>query len=90
MNAPIDRAAHALAPRKAMHPEDRYLVDDARVVFASIDTDELARGIDPEAFEDHPIEQRRPLAAIQWAARRKIALDHAEAAKAHLLAEASQ
>ena len=40
--------------------------------------------MDPEAFQDHPIEQRQPLAAIQWAARRRIALDHAEAAKVHL------
>lgn len=47
MTAPIGKPAHALAPRKAMHPEDRCLVDDARAVFASIDTDELARALAP-------------------------------------------
>ena len=50
------------------------------------DVDALARVIDPEAFEDHPIEQRYPFGAgsIQWAARRKIATDHAERVVAHL------
>lgn len=59
--------------------------DLARAAFDSIDVAELARGIDAEAFEEYAIEARRPLAAIQWAARRKIALDHAQAAKAHLM-----
>jgi glucan biosynthesis protein len=58
--------------------------DLARAAFDSIDVAELARGIDAEAFKKHAIEARRPLAAIQWAARRKIALDHARAAKVHL------
>lgn len=57
----------------------------ARAVFASLDVDALARGIDPEAFEEHASESWSPLASLQWAARRKIALDHADAAKAHLL-----
>ena len=37
-----------------------------------------ARAYDPEAFEDHPIEQRRPLAAIQWGARRHLATEAAQ------------
>ena len=36
-----------------------------------------ARAYDPEAFEDHPIEQRRFLAAIQWGARRRLATEAA-------------
>jgi len=39
--------------------------------------DGLARAYDPEAFEEHPIEQRSTLAAIQWAARRHLALQAA-------------
>jgi len=42
------------------------------------DARELAAVIDPEAFEDHPIERRREAAALQWAARRHIAIEHAE------------
>lgn len=38
----------------------------------------LAKIIDPEAFADHPIEQRSHVAALQWAARRHIAREHAE------------
>lgn len=39
---------------------------------------ELAAIIDPDAFEDHPIERRREAAALQWAARRHIAIEHAD------------
>ena len=39
--------------------------------------DALARAYDPDAFKDHPIEQRSHVAAIQWAARRKLATDAA-------------
>lgn len=46
------------------------------------DRDDLARALDPEAFEDHPIEQRSHVAAVQWAARRKLATDAAERAYA--------
>lgn len=42
------------------------------------DAKELAAVIDPEAFEGHPIERRREAAALQWAARRHIAIEHAE------------
>lgn len=45
----------------------------------------LARRIDPEAFEDHPIERVRPIAALQWAARRKMAYDAADATVSALL-----
>lgn len=38
---------------------------------------QLAHILDPEAFQLHPIEQRSRAAALQWAARRKIAYDHA-------------
>ncbi|MFD6093666.1 hypothetical protein ACFWGN_16230 [Oerskovia sp. NPDC060338] len=84
MTTPIDKAAESLLPWWGLRGQQGLLEAQARAVFASIDADELARAMDPEAFEDHPIEARRPLAALQWAARRKIALDHAEAAKAHL------
>lgn len=49
----------------------------------------LARAYDPEAFEDHPIEARSHVAAVQWAARRKLATDAAErvAAAGHLWTE---
>lgn len=36
-----------------------------------------ARAYDPEAFKHHPIEQRRPLAVIQWEARRAMATEAA-------------
>lgn len=39
--------------------------------------DAVARAYDPRAFEFHPIEYRRPAAAIQWAARRMLATDAA-------------
>lgn len=42
----------------------------------------LARVLDPEAFEDHPIEQRRQAAALQWAARRHGATEKARRALA--------
>lgn len=42
------------------------------------DRDKFARAYDPEAFEDHPAEARSTIAAIQWAARRKLATDAAE------------
>lgn len=54
------------------------------------DVEALARVIDPEAFEDHAIEARQPLAAIQWAARRQIAAEHAERVAAHLAAPAGE
>ena len=48
---------------------------------ADVDSDVVeraARAYDPEAFEDHPIEQKRPLAAIQWGARRLMATEAAQ------------
>lgn len=45
-----------------------------------IDIDTLARAYDPAAFEHHPIEERSHVAAIQWAARRKLATEAAERA----------
>lgn len=71
------------------HPEFDAAEDPALMAPADPwreDVAALARVIDPEAFEDHPIEQRQPLAAIQWAARRKIATDHAERVVAYLAA----
>lgn len=38
---------------------------------------EIAEIIDPEAFEDHPIEHRSHAAALQWSARRHIAMESA-------------
>jgi hypothetical protein len=38
----------------------------------------LARALDPEAFEDHDIERRSTIAAIQWAARRHMATEGAK------------
>ncbi|GAA1404012.1 hypothetical protein [Oerskovia paurometabola] len=97
MTAPIDRAGAAIESTIRSHTDPTEIApgisapyfgatmpDLARAAFDSIDVAELARGIDPEAFEEHAIEARQPLAAIQWAARRKIALDHAGAAKVHL------
>ena len=46
--------------------------------------DGLARAIDHDAFEDHPIEARSLFASLQWSARRKYALDAADAALAYL------
>jgi hypothetical protein len=40
--------------------------------------EQLARAIDREAFNDHPAELRSHAAAIQWAARRKMARDAAD------------
>jgi len=48
-----------------------------------IEREALARAYDPDAFEPHPAEQRRAFAAIQWAARRKLATDAAERAWNH-------
>jgi hypothetical protein len=39
--------------------------------------EQLARAIDREAFEEHPIELRSEAAAIQWGARRRMARDAA-------------
>ena len=39
--------------------------------------DHAARAMDPDAFADR--KPQRPSAELQWAARRKIATDHAEA-----------
>ena len=40
--------------------------------------DELARAYDPAAFEHHPAEERRAFAAVQWGARRHLALEAAD------------
>lgn len=42
-----------------------------------VSTDPIARAIDPEAFEHHPIEERSTTAALQWTARRLVAQKHA-------------
>jgi hypothetical protein len=42
------------------------------------DREALARAYDPEAFEDHPIEARSHVAAIQWAGRRHLANEAAD------------
>lgn len=55
-------------------PDDTHPTDE--------DREALARAIDPHAFEDHPIERKRAIAALQWAARRKFAQDAADAALA--------
>jgi hypothetical protein len=43
-----------------------------------LDVRTIAAAYDPEAFEDHPIEDRSRVAWIQWAARRKVAVEAAE------------
>lgn len=52
---------------------------------AALDVEEMARAADPKAFEEHPIELRSQVAALQWAVRRKIAADHARAIRATIL-----
>lgn len=88
---PIQRAADAICPGTycESHPD---CVEDAGAALAAAltdktDPDALAKAIDPPAFEDHPIERRMPLAAIQWGVRRKVAHEHAERARAWLLSE---
>ena len=74
--------ARALATAGLLIPVDD-LRPDSDVI------ERAARAYDPEAFEDHPIEQRRPLAAIQWGARRRLATEAAQRlAAAGLLAPA--
>jgi hypothetical protein len=50
---------------------------------AEVDTllvlrDAIARAYDAEAFEEHSIEERSTIAAIQWGARRHLALQAAD------------
>lgn len=52
--------------------------DQSDEVTRLAERDLLARAYDPEAFEDHPIEQRSHVAAIQWAARRHLAIEAAD------------
>ena len=40
--------------------------------------DELARAMDPDAWDDTRRKSNHPLAEIQWGVRRKMALDHAD------------
>lgn len=51
----------------------------ARLPSRSPSVKAAAWAMDYEAFQDHPMEQRSMVAAVQWAARRKLALDHAQA-----------
>jgi hypothetical protein len=68
------------SPTQALH------LDVTRTgLAAALDVEEMARAADPKAFEDHPIERRSQVAALQWAARRKIATDHARAIRAAIL-----
>ena len=65
--APVvaERIAREIEEPMSTTPEDSDVIERA------------ARAYDPEAFEDHPIEQRRFLAAIQWGARRRLATEAA-------------
>jgi len=48
-----------------------------------VDSDEaLAVVLDPQAFEVHAVEERSQAAALQWAARRHLAREHADRAMA--------
>jgi len=61
---------------------DPYDLSDGQVedVDRLVLRDDLARTMDPEAFKEHPIERRSSIAAIQWAARRHMALEAADKA----------
>jgi len=72
-------------------PTQKLHVETMRAgMSAALVVEEMARAADPKAFEDHPIERRSPVAAVQWAARRKIATDHAQAIRAAILGEAPE
>lgn len=43
-----------------------------------VNRDLLAQAYDPDAFKEHAIEARSRVAAIQWAARRHLALEAAD------------
>ncbi len=49
----------------------------------------LAKMLDPAAFADHPLEQRSPIAAVKWAARRQWATERAASLSAAILGTSS-
>lgn len=100
MSAPeVTAAVERLAKAQFHAYESEYSTDGMTVadfyptakadIAVVLDVEEMARAADPKAFDDHPIERRSHAAAIQWAARRKIATDHAQAIRAALLGGAA-
>lgn len=91
VTAAVRRGAARLAGTYLLpKPGESELIHKTRVTLDSaLDVEEMARAADPEAFEDHPIESRSHVAAIQWAARRKIATDHAQRIRAAILGGAA-
>jgi len=89
MSAPevtaVERAEKALKGRSIY---DTNTTLTRKILASALDVEEMARAADPKAFEDHPIERRSHAAALQWAVRRKIATDHAQAIRAAILGEA--
>jgi len=93
---PIQRAARIYMAKQIgrpgavtdYHPSSLDIEDTRDILTPALDLNEMARVADPEAFEDHPIERRSAVAALQWAARRKIATDHAQAIRAAILRKA--